>query len=105
MFIRAGHEELPIGRDQVARHEAVDRETEWAHEVPDPAAERQPADSGMGDDATGYREPEGLALMVDVAPQTTALSLGGLRDRVDPHPGHRREVDDQPPSHTRPATA
>jgi hypothetical protein len=49
----------------------------------------------MGDDATGHRQPEGLGLVVDVPPQTTALCPHRSRQWVDPHAGHGRQVDHQ----------
>ena len=48
-------DELAVGGDDVARHEAVDREAELAHEVPDATTEREAADAGVADDATGRR--------------------------------------------------
>jgi hypothetical protein len=49
----------------------------------------------MGDNATGHCEPEGLRLMVDMAPEASPLSPDRSHQRVRTHAGHRREVDHQ----------
>ena len=95
VLVVAGDKELAVGGDHVAGREVVDGESEAAHEVADPATEGQPADAGVGDDAARHGQPEGLGLVVDVAPQTAALSPDRSRQGVDPHPGHGGQVDHQ----------
>ena len=90
MLVLAGDKEFPVGGDHVAGHEAVDGESEAAHEVADAAAQGQPADAGVGDDAAGHGQPERLGLVVDVAPEAAALCPGGASQRVQPHAGHRQ---------------
>jgi hypothetical protein len=59
----------------------------------DPAPEGQPSDAGVTNDAARHGQPESLGLVIDVAPQTTALGPDRSRQGIDPHPGHRGEVD------------
>jgi hypothetical protein len=47
----------------------------------------------MGDNATGHCKPEGLRLMVDMAPEATPLGSDRSHQRFDAHTGHGREVD------------
>ena len=56
MLLGAGDEAVAFGSGQVAGHEVVDGEPEATHQVADPTSERQSADAGMSDDATGHGE-------------------------------------------------
>ena len=87
---------LPVGGDHLGGKQVVDGEPVLAHEEADAAAEGEPGDAGVADDAAGGRQAVGLCLVVDVAPQSTALHPGGATGGVDPHGPHRREVDDDP---------
>ena len=66
----------------------------FAHDPAEAAAEGEPRDAGVADDAAGGGQTVGLCLVVDVAPQGTTLHPGGTAGEVDPHGPHRREVDD-----------
>ena len=76
VLLLAGDKKFPVGGDHVAGHEAVNGESEAAHEVADATPQGQPADAGVGDDAAGHGQPERLGLVVDVTPQTAALCPG-----------------------------
>ena len=95
MFIVTCHQKLAVGGDDVAGQEVVDGEPESAHQVANPAAQRQSTDARVRDDASGHRESEGLTLVVEVAPQATALSPGRSCQRVNPYAGHVGQVDHQ----------
>jgi hypothetical protein len=73
VLVVAGDDELAVGGDHVAGCQAVDGEPKPAHEVADPAAQGQPADAGVGDDAAGHGQAERLGLVVDLAPETATL--------------------------------
>ena len=73
IFVGAGDEKVAVGGDDVARREAVDRQAELAHEVPDPATECQSGNPGVADDPSCRGEPERLALTIEVLVETAAL--------------------------------
>src|SRR5215213_10603261 len=98
MLIDTCGEKLAICGDQVAGHQAVAGEPEAAHQVADPTSKGQPADPGVGDDAAGYRHPKGLALVVDVAPQTSPLGPDRPHQRVHPSPVMLDRSTTSPPS-------
>jgi hypothetical protein len=66
-----------------------------AHEEADAAAEGEPGDASVPDDAAGGGQTVGLRLVVDVAPESTTLHPGRATRGIDPHGPHRREVDDE----------
>src|SRR5688572_8473928 len=57
LFVRGGPHQPPIGRDELDRAKAVDREPEAPLEPPDAAAEGQTGDARVADDADGTDEP------------------------------------------------
>ena len=62
----------------------------------DAAAQAEAADAGVADDAAQGGQPVGLGLVVDIAPQGTALHEGRALDRIHRHRTHRRQVDHDP---------
>jgi hypothetical protein len=88
VLLLAGDEELALGGDDVAGDEVVDREPALAHEVADPPAQGQAPDAGVAHDAPGRREPERLALAVDVVVQAAALGPDGGAGQVEARPPH-----------------
>ena len=64
-----------------------------AHQPTDPAAKGQSRNSGVGDDPSRRRQPEGLRFAIELAPQQAWLGAGGSRRGIDPHALHGREVD------------
>ena len=88
--------ELPVGGHQVNREELVDRQSVLSLEPADAAAQGEAGDAGVGDDPAGRREPEGLCLAVQLAPEHPGLSPCRSRIRVHPDALHRSEVDDDP---------
>ena len=87
---------LAVGGHQVDGEQVVHGQAVLAHEVPEPAAERQPADAGVADDAARGGEPERLGGAVELAPEEPAGRPRGARRRIDPDRLHQREVDHQP---------
>ena len=86
--------QAPVGGDDVGGDEVVAGQPVLAHEPADAAAEREPGDPGRRDEPAGHGEPEGLRLVVEVAPRRAALGGGGAPLRVDAHGGHAGQVDD-----------
>ena len=66
-----------------------------AHDPADPAAEGQPCDAGVGDDAGRHREPERLRLPVELAEQHACLGARDPALGIDSDALHRGEVDHQ----------
>ena len=66
-----------------------------AGQPPDPAAEGQPANAGVGDVPGRAGQPVRLGLAVQLPEQCAAGRRGHPPVGVDLDPGHRREVDHQ----------
>ena len=96
MLVFGCPQQFAVGGHDIGGEQVVDRETVLAHEPADTTAKGESCDAGVADDAAGGGQPVGLCLLVDVAPQGTALHLGRAAVRVDPDGPHRREVDDDP---------
>ena len=92
--LRCAATRLPVGGDDLRRDEVVAREADAARQVADAAAEREPADAGRGDDASGRREAVGVRRVVEVAPRGAALGASCSRFGIDLHVRHPGEVDD-----------
>src|SRR5262249_9596146 len=84
-----------VGGDHLGGQQVVDGESVLAHEEADAAAEGEPGDAGVADDAAGGGQTVGLRLVVDITPKRTALHPGRATGGVDPHGPHRGEVDDE----------
>jgi len=65
--------------------------------VPDAASEREPRDAGITERATGGREPEPLAGWIEVLPERAATAGRRPALRIDGHPAHQPQVDDDAP--------
>ncbi len=94
VLLLAGDQELPVRGHHVGRDQVVAGQPETAIQVPDPAAEREPADTGGRDDAAGRRQPEGVRGCVEVAPGRAAAGPRGPADRVHPDVAHPAQVGD-----------
>ena len=77
-----------LGRAQVVAGEAVP-----ARQVSDPAAEREPAHAGRGDDAARRGQAVLVGGVVERAPGRAALGARGLARRIDLDRLHADEVD------------
>ncbi len=86
-------DEPPVGRDQVDREEAVDRQAVPAREPADAAAEGETRDTGVGDLAARDGEPVRLRLPIEIAPEGACLHARHLRPGIDPDALHPREVE------------
>ncbi len=60
---------LGVRRHQIDGEEVVDGQTVLAHEMTEPATERQPTDPGVADDPAGGSEPELLSGAVELTPE------------------------------------
>ena len=94
VFVGGRPDDAALGGDHLGGQQVVDGEPVLAHEKADAATEREPGDAGVAHDAARGGQTVGLCLVVDVAPQRTALHQRRAADRVDPDGPHRREVDD-----------
>jgi hypothetical protein len=95
VLVLAGLHELAVGGDDVDGDEVVDAEPVLAHDPADATAESQPGDAGVGDDAGGDGQPEGLRLTIELAEQHSGLGARPSRFGVDPSALHGPEVDEQ----------
>src|SRR5262245_11526521 len=66
-----------------------------AHEPAEAAAEREPADAGVGNGTARRGEAERLGLVIELAPEHAAIGPNGAGARVDPDAFHRRQVENQ----------
>ena len=89
-------QQAAVGCDHVRREQVVDAEAVARAQPADAARQRQAGDAGVGDQAAGRREAEGLGVAVDVAPGGAALDPGAAPFGVDPHGAHERQVEHQP---------
>jgi hypothetical protein len=96
VFVGGRPDNAALGGDHLGGKQVVDGQSMFAHEEPDAAAEGEPGDACVADDAAGGGQAVGLRLVVDVAPQSPTLHPGRATGGVDPHGPHRREVDDDP---------
>ena len=92
VFARAN--DLALGGHQLERAQAVDREPVATHHPADAAAEREPADAGVGDVAEGDRQRvRRHRRLGDVVEQRAAAHASDPRIGIDHDRVHRREVD------------
>ena len=81
MLLGVRRDEAAVGQHHVHFEQVVDGQAVAAREVAEPAAERDPADAGGGDDAAGRGQAEGMGGVVDVAegapPSTRAVRAAG----------------------------
>ncbi len=96
-------EDATFRRDELDGEHVVGREAVLRHQPPEPAAERQSGDAGVGDRAARGREAVQCRLTVQLGPEAPALGAQRHRIAVDVDPSHRREVDHQRAVDHRPA--
>ena len=84
---------VAAGRHDLRAEEVVEREAVAGDQVPDAAAEGQPADAGRSErPARGY-EPVALTHGVEVDPGRAPTRLGDALHRVDAHVAEQAQVD------------
>ncbi len=88
-----GHERA-IGQHEIGGEQIVDRQAAIAAEIAESAAQREPTDAGGRDDAAGYRQPERLGGMIDIAPERAAFHQHPPGVGIDMHRVHAAQVDD-----------
>jgi hypothetical protein len=86
-------DDLALGRHHLGLHEVVHGEPVLAHEPADATTQAEAADAGVAHDAARGGQTVRLRLVVDIAPQGTALDESRALDRIDRHGAHRRDVD------------
>jgi hypothetical protein len=90
---RTGPAELSVGSDDIDGQEVVARQAEAAHEVAEPATQREPGYACGRHEAAGRGQAKGLGLPVELRPGDTRFSTSCAPSRVDPNPLHPGEVD------------
>ncbi len=91
----AGPHEPAVGGHELDGAQVVDREPEAPLEPSDAAAERQPRDARVTDDADRADEPVRLRRDVELTEQRAAVHPRGARRRIHRHAVHRRQVHDE----------
>ena len=74
VLVGRGAQDPPVGGHDLGREEVVDGQTGPAAEPADPAAEREPADAGVADEAADRGQPVRLRRGVDVGPGVSGVS-------------------------------
>ena len=87
---------LALGRDQLVRRDVVARQPEPAREPAHPAAERQPADAGVGHVAGGRGQSMLHRGAVERAEERPALHPRAAALGIDTDAAHRGQVDLEP---------
>src|SRR5262249_38514146 len=96
MLTRAAAEPRAVGRDDLRSEQVVGGQAVLAHEPSDAAAEGQPGDAGMADDAGRHREPEPLSRPVHIRPQAPGPGADRPCARIDLDGGHGRTAHAEP---------
>ena len=92
---RARPQDPRVGGHELDAQQLVDRQAVFPHEPPDPAAERQTGEPGVGHDAGRDGEPEGLRRAVELAEKHASLHARRALFDVDADGLHRRKVDNE----------
>jgi hypothetical protein len=87
---------LSLGGHKVDRDEVVHGQAMLAHQVPQAAAQSEPANAGLAHDPGGRRQAEPLRRPVELTQQRAAARPHRACSRVDLDRVHEREVDHQP---------
>ena len=82
--------------DELCADEVVAGQAVLRREMSDTAAEREAADAGRADHASGRHEPERLRRQVEVEPRRSSGRARDSRVGVDLDRTHRRQVDHEP---------
>jgi hypothetical protein len=94
VFGGAGGHDVPVGRDDLRRDEAVDGEPVLPHQEPDATARHQPSHADRRGVAGGERQAVFARRRDEVAGGRARLDAGDPRLRLDDHALHLREIDD-----------
>ena len=105
VLVLAGGHEPPVGQNHLDGQQVINRQAIGARQIAQPAAQRQAADAGGGDDAAGHGQAIGVCCLIDLAPGAAAPYAHGARRGIDVDGLHGREVNNQPIVHHRQAGA
>jgi hypothetical protein len=94
--LRVDAEPPRVGGDQLDGAKVVHGQAEPAHQVPEAAAEGQPADPGVAHDPGRDGQPEPLGRAVQLPQQHPTGRADRTGGGIDPDGPHRRQVDHQP---------
>ena len=95
VLVRSGPDHVAVGGDHLEGLDVVAGQAVLPGEPAHAAAEGEPADPGVRDVAGRGGEPMRLRGLVEGAEQRAALDPRPASVRIDPHGGHRGEVDHQ----------
>ena len=93
VLVRARAQVAPVGGDELAGDEVVDRHAVCAALVGYPPESVRPAMPVSETTPPGTASPNGLRLAVDVGPRAATLRPDGAPLRIDADAAHPREVD------------
>src|SRR5215467_4040694 len=91
-----GTQKRPVRYHYIGTGQVVGGKAEAACEVSEAAAQRESRHTGGGYDPARYRQPEGLGLVVDIAPDATGIHVCSAPRWIDPNSPEPGQVDDQP---------
>src|SRR5204863_7895104 len=74
VLLLARSQALAVGRDDGRSEQVVEREAVQTDQVPDPAAERQPRDTGITEGPAGRGEPVAQARWIEGLPKGAAAA-------------------------------
>jgi hypothetical protein len=89
-------QDAPVGRDDLRGDQVVRGRAGLAGQPADPAAQGQPGDARVADEATDHGQAVYLGGGIQVAPGRAAAAHRPARGRIDHDPPHAAQVDHQP---------
>jgi hypothetical protein len=93
VLVGAGDENVAVGGHHLRLDEVVAGQTVLPGQPAEPAAKRQPGDTGVGVRTTGRRQTVLLRRCVELRPPHPRLDAGGTVRRINLDALHQRQVD------------
>src|ERR1700675_4447229 len=90
--LSAGGHETAIRQHDVNFQQVIQTQTIFPRQIPGSSAEREPGNSGGGNDTSRDSQSEALSRMVEICLSAACLGPHRLVDRIDSDPFHRRKV-------------
>src|SRR5947199_9579215 len=88
IHLLGGGNECAIRQNNIRLDQVVDGQAVLARQVAMPAAQGEAGNSGGGDDACGWRKPEGMGGVVEVTLRTAGADARCPTLRIDPNALH-----------------
>jgi hypothetical protein len=93
LALGTSRDEFAVSSNDIGRNQGITAEAMLATEPPQPTAEGQSCDAGLGDDTKRRREAEGLGLAVEISQRCAASGPRPADNRIDTHGVHARKID------------